>query len=118
VTLTGTGFTGATSVRFGGQPATSVVVVSDTSITCVTPAGVPSLVSISVTTPGGTGASAGIFTYSGALFSNFPQMRTSGIGIDVTGHVWLYRNGALINMGIPPSWTPGLMTADAANADR
>jgi hypothetical protein len=46
-------------------------------------------------------------------FSNYPVMRTSGIGIDATGHVWLYRNGALVNVGIPPSWTPGLMEASA-----
>lgn len=39
VTLTGTNFTGATGVTIGGVACTSVVVVSDTSITCVTPAG-------------------------------------------------------------------------------
>jgi hypothetical protein len=65
VTITGVGFTGATSVRFGGQPATSVVVVSDTSITCVTPLHADGLVSIAVTTPGGTGTSTPIFTFVG-----------------------------------------------------
>jgi hypothetical protein len=38
LTLTGTGFTGATAVDVGTAPATSVVVVSDTSITCDSPA--------------------------------------------------------------------------------
>lgn len=38
VTLTGLGFDGATGVTFGGVAATSVVVVSDTEITCVAPA--------------------------------------------------------------------------------
>ena len=38
VTITGTGFTGATSVTFDGIAATSLVVVSDTSITVVSPA--------------------------------------------------------------------------------
>lgn len=67
VTITGTGFTGATSVRFGGQNATNVVVVSDTSITCKTPSGLQDgKVIISVTTPGGTGSSGLIYTYSGA----------------------------------------------------
>jgi hypothetical protein len=109
VTITGSGFTGATAVKFGGVAATSVVVVSDTSITCVAPAGTPgTLVAIAVTTAGGTGTSAGIYTYQGTLFSNYPPIRTDGIGIDATGHVWLYRNAALINVGIPPSWTPGL----------
>lgn len=39
VTLTGTGFTGATGVRFGSANAASFNVVSDTSITAVVPAG-------------------------------------------------------------------------------
>lgn len=37
VTLTGTGFTGASSVTFGGVPATSFTVNSATQITAVTP---------------------------------------------------------------------------------
>ncbi len=39
VTLTGTGFATGDTVTFGGASATSVVIVSATSITCVTPAG-------------------------------------------------------------------------------
>ena len=39
VVLTGTGFTGVTDVEFGGVAATSFSVLSDTSITCVAPAG-------------------------------------------------------------------------------
>ena len=39
VTLTGAGFTSATGATFDGVAATSFVVVNDTSITCVTPAG-------------------------------------------------------------------------------
>jgi hypothetical protein len=68
VTISGTGFTGATSVRFAGQPATNVIVVSDTSITCKTPpASADGFVSVAVTTPGGTGASGpSAFDYTGA----------------------------------------------------
>lgn len=40
VTLTGTAFTGASAVKFGTTPATSVVVVDDTTLTAVAPAGV------------------------------------------------------------------------------
>ena len=55
VTITGSFFTGATSVKFGGTPATSVTVVSDTSITAKAPAGATgTTVDITVTTPGGT----------------------------------------------------------------
>lgn len=39
VTITGTGFTGATSATFGGTAGTSFTVVSDTEITVSTPAG-------------------------------------------------------------------------------
>jgi hypothetical protein len=68
VTITGTGFTGATSVRFAGQPATNVVVVSDTSITCKTPpAAADEIATITVQTPGGSGTSATpLFTYTGS----------------------------------------------------
>ncbi len=48
VTIVGTGFAPGTSVRFGGIPATSVVVVSETEIQAVTPVGSPGLVDVSV----------------------------------------------------------------------
>ncbi|WP_245171220.1 IPT/TIG domain-containing protein, partial [Streptomyces decoyicus] len=52
VTLTGTGFTGATAVRFGATPA-SFVVNSATQITATAPAG-SGTVQVTVTGPGGT----------------------------------------------------------------
>ena len=58
VTVTGTGFTGATSVTFGTIPATSFTVNSDTQITAVVPAGFDKA-PINVTTPGGTAKSVG-----------------------------------------------------------
>jgi hypothetical protein len=78
VTLTGTGFTGATAVDFGSTPATSLTVVSDTEIVAVSPAVTltetyPSglqydNLEITVTTPDGTSlaTSAGAFTYYSA----------------------------------------------------
>ena len=62
VVITGTGFTGATAVQFGGTAAASFVVNSDTQITAVSPAGSGS-VTVGVTTPYGSGTSAGTFTY-------------------------------------------------------
>ena len=55
VTISGTNFTGATSVTFGGIPATNVIVVSSTQITAITPAGTGTVDAI-VTTPYGTSA--------------------------------------------------------------
>ena len=55
VTITGTGFTGATAVDFGANAATGVVVNSATSITATSPAGTGT-VDVTVTTPSGTSA--------------------------------------------------------------
>lgn len=63
VTITGTGFTGATAVTFGALPATSFTVVSDDEIDAVTPAGTAGPVPVTVTTPGGTSVPAG-FLYA------------------------------------------------------
>jgi len=62
-TITGSNFTGATAVTFGGIAATSVVVVNATTITCVTPAHAVGAVAVEVTTSGGNGTLASGFTY-------------------------------------------------------
>ncbi|QLH23602.1 S-layer family protein [Streptomyces sp. Rer75] len=54
VTLTGSGFTGATAVRFGSVLASSFTVVSSTQITAVAPPGSAGPVQVTVTGPGGT----------------------------------------------------------------
>jgi hypothetical protein len=64
VTITGTGFTGATAVSFGGTAATSFTVDSSTSISATTPAHPIGPVSVSVTTPGGTSTVPGLFVYA------------------------------------------------------
>lgn len=66
VVITGTGFTGATAIKFGTTNATSFVVNSAVSITAVVPAHTAALVDITVTTPGGTSttSSADQFTFS------------------------------------------------------
>lgn len=51
VTITGTGFLSGATVTFDGVSATSVTVVSDTSITCTTPAGTVGFADIEVTNP-------------------------------------------------------------------
>ena len=65
MTITGTGFTGATAVDFGTTPATDVTVVSDTTITADSPAGTGT-VDVTVTTPAGASATspADQFTYT------------------------------------------------------
>jgi hypothetical protein len=68
VSITGTGFTGATAVHFGANAATGVVVNSATSVTATSPAGTGT-VDVTVTAPGGTSAANPLgdqFTYIGA----------------------------------------------------
>ncbi len=59
VTITGTGFSGATTVSFGSTPATSFQVLSDAQIVATVPAGTGT-VSIAVTGPGGTSPATAI----------------------------------------------------------
>jgi uncharacterized repeat protein (TIGR03803 family) len=61
VTITGSGFTGASKVTFGGVKATTFSVDSDTQITATVPTGAKTG-KIQVTTPGGTATSATDFT--------------------------------------------------------
>jgi len=65
VTVTGSGFTGATAVMFNGA-ASRFTVRSDTKITAAVSAAA-STGPISVTTPGGTGTSPATFTVSRGL---------------------------------------------------
>ncbi|MFD3488598.1 IPT/TIG domain-containing protein [Streptomyces sp. NPDC058665] len=86
VTLTGTGFTGASSVTFGGVPATSFTVNSATQITAVTPPGGVGAAVVAVTTPGGTSAPDVFFFYAGVpiLTSASPSQGPTAGGVVVT----------------------------------
>jgi hypothetical protein len=66
VTVTGSGFTGATVVKFGQYPAQNLAVASDTKLTVTSPQGAAEgTVDVTVTTPAGTSptAPADHFTY-------------------------------------------------------
>ena len=68
VTLSGSGFTGATSVTFGGVAGTSLNVASDSLLTVTSPAHVAGTVLITVVTPSGrcSNATAVAYTYVAA----------------------------------------------------
>lgn len=83
VTIAGTGFTGASAVKFGSGAATTYTVDSDSQITATTSAGTGA-VDITVTTAGGTSSlsSADQFVYIGnATLSVTP----SSLTLSVTG---------------------------------
>jgi hypothetical protein len=84
VTLTGTGFTGATAVTFGGVPAQSFKVVSPTSITAVIGNGASG--DIKVVTPSNITTLKG-FVYAGApAISSFtPTSGGKSIKVTITG---------------------------------
>src|SRR4029079_17334320 len=65
VVITGSGFTGATAVRFGTLAATSFTVDSASQITAVSPAQASGKKDVLVTTPNGTSAKVigDLFTY-------------------------------------------------------
>ena len=63
VTITGSNFTGATAVTFGGVAATSFSILSSTTITAIVNNGATG--NVSVVTPNGTAARA-VFTYGAA----------------------------------------------------
>ncbi|MEW2443157.1 IPT/TIG domain-containing protein [Micromonospora marina] len=64
VTITGTGLTGATGVNFGNTPGTNLVVnPSGTSLTVVTPPGLPGPVDVTVQLPGDDVTEPDGFTY-------------------------------------------------------
>ena len=88
VTITGTNFTGATGVTFGGTAATNVVVVSATSITAKTPAKTAGAVSVVVTTPGGTNAANTLYTYQAAptvTSTNTTKISIRATSVTITG---------------------------------
>lgn len=91
VTLTGTGLTGATEVRFGATPATNVTVVNGTTVTAVAPAAATAgAVDVTIVTPAGTWTTRGAFTYfdpAGAFtaFAVSPRLVRPGDTVTLTG---------------------------------
>lgn len=86
VTVTGTGFVGASGVTFGGVTAPGFIIVSDTSITVNVPAGAVTG-PISVTSVGGTGVSATPFTILNppTITSFTPTTGPVGTPVTITG---------------------------------
>ncbi len=72
VTITGTNFLNVTAVAFGSASTTLYTVVSDTSISVITPSGSPGVVDVVVTTAGGASA-----VVDGAQFTWDPNALTS-----------------------------------------
>ncbi len=92
VTLTGTGFSSggspANGVTFGGSSATSVVVLSDTTITCTTPAHASGAVNIVVTNPNSAGTSTLTNGYTYTITPPVFSDTGSQLFYDFTRGIW------------------------------
>jgi hypothetical protein len=110
ITITGTNFTGATSVTFGGVAARSFTVVSPTSITAVVGTGASG--NVVITTPGGTTTFAGFnFVPVPIITANGPLTFNPGGNVVLTANPgtgynfqWL-KDGVNINGATNASFT-------------
>lgn len=134
VTITGSGFTGTTSVSFGGVPASSFTVDSAISITAISPAHDAGTVDVTVTTPGGTSAtgSADQFTYTSPLIttgtisgtvkdSNNNLVSGATVSLTVSGSVYSAQtaaDGAYSILNIPAGTDYTVTTSKAGFQDR
>ena len=126
VTITGTGFTGATAVTLGGSAVSSFTVVSPTQITAIVGSGATG--NVVVTTPGGTTSQSVAFTFLPApTITSFTPVReqvgnrvtitgtnfTSVTGVTIGGvAVSSYQviSATSINAFVPAGATPGSVT--------
>jgi hypothetical protein len=104
VTITGSGFMGASAVSFGGTPATSFTVNSDSQVTATSPAGAAGTVDVTVTTVYGTSTTspADQFTYNHGtptvtLVSPPSGPVTGGTVVNVSGTN--FTSGAVVRFG-------------------
>jgi IPT/TIG domain/Viral BACON domain len=110
VTITGSRFTGATSVSFGSTAGTIDSLDSDTQITAVSPAG-SGTVDVTVTTPGGTSAtsSADLFTYPSlpAVMSIDPTSGpvSGGTEVNITGSGFTCATGVSFGSWVASNFT-------------
>jgi hypothetical protein len=110
VTVTGTNFTGATAVTFGGIPAITYTVTSNTSITATVPAGAITG-PIGVTTPAGTATSSGSFTVT---FTLTPQATTNGALSPNTAQTVDYGSSQQFTAAAAPWYTFTAFTVDGS----
>lgn len=84
VTITGTNFNNATSVRFGSIPATSFTVVSPTVISATVPLLADSSYDVSVTNAFGTGTRASFYT-GVTIRSFYPTSGPAATAVTISG---------------------------------
>lgn len=84
VTITGTNFTYATGVSFGGVAALSFHIVNATTLTAIVGTGMSGAISV-VTSNGGTATSSSTFVVAGTISSFTPLVAAVGATVTITG---------------------------------
>ncbi len=119
VTITGTNFTGATAVDFGTTPVNSIHVVSDTTITTVSPAGAGTQdVTVTIPTYGTSATSAadyftfGVPTVSALNPATGPT--TGGTSVTITGAGFVA--GSTVDFGTTPATTVSVVSPTRISA--
>ena len=106
VTIRGINLLGATGVSFGGTPANSFTVLSNTNIQATVPSGAPTGL-IRVNTPFGSTFSTNNFTVHPTIFGFSPSFGAIGSSVTITG--------ANFNVGIPVVRFNGVTAAAPTN---
>jgi Bacterial Ig-like domain (group 3)/IPT/TIG domain/Tyrosine-protein kinase ephrin type A/B receptor-like len=112
VTITGSGFTGASAVAFGATAATSFTVNSDTSITATAPAGASvGAVDVTVTTPNGTSATSQNDQYTYTPVGSATASLTDSNGKSIAGAAVTFRSagGSVTNATTGPNGTASVV---------
>jgi hypothetical protein len=104
VTITGTGFTGATVVSFGATAAASFTVNSGTSIVAIAPAGTSGSIDVTVTGPGGTSTTSttDIYKYKAPTVAGVSPNSGStagGASVTITGSGFALGTGTSFKFG-------------------
>ena len=120
VTITGSGFTAASGVSFGGVAATSYTVNSSTSISAVDPSHAAGVVDVTVSNAGGTSAtsSADQFTYQAAPAVSGVSPNVSpvsgGVSVTISGSNFANVSGVKFGAVAASSYTVGSSTSITA----
>jgi hypothetical protein len=104
VTITGTGFTGASAVSFGGTPATAFTVNSDSQITATAPAHAAGTAQVVVTAPGGPSSAADyLYIAAPVITSVVPDEgpATGGTSVTISGSGLTFTSA--VSFGVNPA---------------
>ncbi|MFJ3115250.1 putative Ig domain-containing protein [Pseudomonas protegens] len=115
VTLTGSNFTGATSVSFGGTAAPSYTVNNATTITATTPAHAAGAVNVTIITPGGSATLTNGYTYAVPAPTVGPVSATVAANSSANSITLSLSGGAATSVAVASAASHGTATASGTS---